>query len=485
MKKLILICLLAVAGQCVLSQQVVSFRPVNLNQDGSDFGFLGITQDQMGYIWFTTSNQGVFRYDGSSFVNFHHIDTNNNSLSGDRAECIYTDSSGIIWIGFFGTGLDRYNPISNEFIHFRHNARIGTSLANDSVTAILEDRNGNLWIGNYGGLDLLDRKTGNFKHYSHDANNKSSLSSNHVRSIYQDRRGTIWIGCGVPFRDQNERPEEGGLNRFNKKEDNFTVYKHDPNNPNSLETNKVKALFEDSKGNFWVGSSGNGLHIMDREKGTFTHYYYDSLHPENLSRPPVSKLVPADHITFINEDSLGGIWIGSFRSGINRYDMSSKKITHYGRLSQGVPPLATLATDTSFGYGGSSSWQALFSADGQIWFTGFRFFTNTLLYHVSLGQKGIPFFPTGKLGGANTFYDDADSLLWIGTDSGLLKKNTVLQTEFVYRHDPKNPYSLGNNAINVMRVDKEKNIWLGTYGGGLDKYDPGTGRFTHFGDDAK
>ena len=152
---------------------------------------------------------------------------------------------------------------------------------------MLEDREGNLWVGTNGGLDLLDPKSGIFKHYSHKANDKFSLSSNYVRSIYQDHHGTVWIGCGENFDNDRERSEDGGLNRFNKKEENFTFYKHDPHNPNSLETNKVKALFEDSRGNFWVGSSGDGLHIMDREKGTFTHFYYDSLHPEKLSRPPV------------------------------------------------------------------------------------------------------------------------------------------------------------------------------------------------------
>ena len=151
--------------------------------------------------------------------------------------------------------------------------------------SILEDHLGNIWIGTLGGgLDLLDRKSGRFEHYFHQENNSSSLSNNKVFTIYEDRQGTLWVGCG----SMSDAKEDGGLNRFDRATGGFTRFLHDPADPNSIATNKVKTLFEDSKGNFWVGTSGDGLHIMDRQKGTFRHFYYDALHPEKLSRPPIS-----------------------------------------------------------------------------------------------------------------------------------------------------------------------------------------------------
>ena len=461
-----------------LFAQQVSFTPVIYKPGKDNFGFLDITQDRLGNIWLTSYDAGIFRYDGSGFVNFQNNDTNSNSIASDHTECILADSSDIIWVGTFGAGLDRYDPLTNQFTHFRHNPREVSSLANDTVTAILKDREGNFWIGTYGGLDLFDPKTGIFKHYPHNPDNKSGLSSNRVRSIYEDHQGTLWIGCGENFANNGARPEEGGLNRFNRNDGSFTWYRHEPGNPNSLETNKVKALFEDSKGNFWVGTSGNGLHIMDRTKGTFTHYYYDSTHPEKLARPPVGQ-VRADHITFINEDKMGGIWIGSYSGGINRYDPASKKISHFGRGAKGLNSMLALGVDTSSGYSDYSSWQALFSKDGQIWFTILRPMAGFLFYHATIIRKGIPFYPTGKLGGANTFYDDSDSLLWVGTDSGLIKKNQVLQTEKVYIHEPGNSNSLSNKSIYILRVDKEKNLWIGT-NGGLNRYDPVSNHFTCF-----
>src|SRR4030095_2685593 len=187
------------------------------------------------------------------------------------------------------SGLDRLDQSTNTFTNFRHIPNDGSSLSNDTVTAILEDRSGNLWIGTYGGLDLLNKETGKFTHYSNIPNDPSSLSHDHIRVIYEDRQGVLWIGCGSPFLDGNEKWEDGGLNRFNISSGNFIRYKHDPSNPASIANNKVRAIFEDNKGNFWVGTAGDGLQTMDRNNGLVTHYYYDPKHPEKLSRPPLNK----------------------------------------------------------------------------------------------------------------------------------------------------------------------------------------------------
>src|SRR5215469_12179706 len=125
-------------------------------------GITSIAQDRRGYIWFSVGTAGggpggVYRYDGSNVVSFlHDPDPKNpNSLASNYAECVIVDSSGIVWIGTFGSGLDRYDPSRNTFTLFKHDAKKNSSLANDSVTALLEDHKGNLWIGTYGGLARL------------------------------------------------------------------------------------------------------------------------------------------------------------------------------------------------------------------------------------------------------------------------------------------------------------------------------------------
>lgn len=80
------------------------------------------------------------------------------------------------------------------------------------------------------------------------------LSSSLINKVYQDRNGIIWIAT------------EDGLNRYDGAK--FITYKHNKNDPNSLLSNYVRTLFEDSKGHFFVGSL-NGLQIYNYAKNTF------------------------------------------------------------------------------------------------------------------------------------------------------------------------------------------------------------------------
>jgi ligand-binding sensor domain-containing protein len=131
---------------------------------------------------------------------------------------------------------------------------------------VFADSKGDLWVGTSAGLDRFDATKGTFTHYRHQPDDPYSISSNSVVAIYEDRQGTLWVGTGSVYGGDSK---DGGLNRMDKKTGRFTRYLHDPKDPNSLVDNKVKALFEDSKGNLWVGTSGDGLHTMDRDSGHF------------------------------------------------------------------------------------------------------------------------------------------------------------------------------------------------------------------------
>ena len=113
-------------------------------------------------------------------------------------------------------------------------------------SAILMDHLGNLWVGTDGGLDLLNQKTGKFKHYRNHPTDSTSLSYNEVRAIYEDREGRLWVGTANQWINNNK----GGLNLFHPETNRFTTYLNDPKNPHSLINNKVRSIFEDSRGNF-------------------------------------------------------------------------------------------------------------------------------------------------------------------------------------------------------------------------------------------
>ena len=458
----IVVFLLIISKEGRAQTQEVKFNLV-AGTNGISLGKInGITRDKNGVMWFTDqTNRCITRYDGNHLTRYQNDPKNTNSPGGTYPECILTDSNGIIWIGFYGMGVDKFDPETNIFTHYRHQQNDPGSLGHDTVSAILIDHLGNLWVGNNGGLDLLDQKTGKFKHYSHNVHDSTSLSYNVVRAIYEDHEGTIWVGTGFVWDNNNE----GGLNRFNRENGTFTRYLHDPKNPHSLIDNTVRAIFEDSRGTFWVGTLGDGLHTMDRKTGLFERHTYNPSKPDQLSRPPFK--THDDHITFITEDAAGNIWIGTFSNGLVRYDPKTKKTDHFG-----------INADKSSGFKDNSAWWAYNSPDGLLWVCT----QENNLYTIDIYTSNIPHYKIDSVG-VNAFYEESPFVLWYGTDNGLVRKDSKNGTIRRYRNEPSNPNSLSNNIVGTIVKDNEGYLWLATQGG-LNRFNPKTDIFTRFLHDA-
>lgn len=420
----------------------------------------GIVQDKQGYMWFASKN-GLFRYDGYTMKQYHNDPLNQNSLTNDALECICIDRNGIIWIGTFSAGLERFDPEKETFTHFKHDPADPSSISNDSVSVVFSDRNGVLWVGS-NCLDRLNMQTGKFTHYRHEASDKNSISSDHVRAIYEDKKGELWIGTGTVYGMSGGDPLDGGLNKMDRANGTFTRYMHDPDDPHSLASNKVRAIFEDSKGNFWVGTSDDGLHTMNRSTGTFERYPYDARHPEKLSRPALKQGPYYDHITFITEDANGAIWIGTAESGLNYYDPVQKRVRHFEKQNDSA------GTFTDY-----SAWWAYTSREGVLWISSMQ----GTLYRINPRQGSIPFYPIESKGTTDLFTDRYNDL-WIGTDtSGIIVKDPSGKIIKAYKHNTANRTSLTSNDINCITGDQQGTIWAGTYGSGLNRLSKEKGDF--------
>ena len=245
-------------------------------------------------------------------------------MSGDWVECLAADKQGHIWVRYYHntSGLDRLDPVTGIWNHFHHKENDIYSIASDSVLAIIQDHEGIIWIGTTKGLDRFDSRTNRFYHYQHSEKNPASLSSNQVRAIYEDKEGVIWVGTGTPWISVNKK-KEGGLNKLDKKTGNFIRYLHNENDANSLSDNRIRAMFEDSQGNFWVGSAGDGLHRMDRKNGSFERLLSDPAHPDGLSRPPRwGSLLTAQMITLHLSRKITGVACGLERSMVESMCMT-------------------------------------------------------------------------------------------------------------------------------------------------------------------
>ncbi|HSI74889.1 MAG TPA: two-component regulator propeller domain-containing protein [Lunatimonas sp.] len=468
-------------------------------------GIYGITQDHSGFVWLATS-AGLFRYDGYRFVSYFHDPENQNSLAFNRTESLCVSKDGKVWVGTLSKGLDRFDPVTNTFTHFTHNPGDAGSINDNFISFIMEDREGMVWIGTNKGLSRLNPDTGTFTQYSHNPRDSSSLSHNNVTSIYEDSKGTLWVGTGSYW---DLDPTSGGLNRFNPENETFTRYLHDPHDPNSLLENKVRAIYEDSRGTFWVGTLGDGLHIMDSEKGTFTRLQFDPKHPDKLSRAPLNGR-KNDGITFIHEDVTGAIWIGTLGSGLSRYDPKNGKVSHLiitetnntgtmpdndvffaYNLNDGMLLIGTLKGNLyiinpireKFFYQptGSAVHGILQNADGKIWVC-----TENGLKIYDQSEAGIPEveikmplpnnLTSDKL---STIRKDRKGVIWIGGEKGLWRWDQIGNTTTLYAHDAMVPISISEGRVHALHEDQDGILWVGTEKG-LNCLDPRTGIFTRF-----
>jgi len=228
-------------------------------------------------------------------------------------------------------------------------------------------------------------------------------------SITQDTLGYMWFASGRV------------LYRYNGYE--FTIYKNNPSNPNSLAGESLISVFADKSGFIWVGGFRQGLNKLDPQTGIFTHYPHSNNDASSIS---------SDTIYTITEDHEGYLWIGTSR-GLNLLDKKTGKFIRYKHDPD--DPASLSEDDVRIVYEDRS---------GIIWVgTGGVFHADN---------------PSGKQGGLNR-----------------LDRKTG---KFVrYLNEPNNPHSLIDNRVTAICEDRSGIFWVGTAGDGLHTMDRATGKF--------
>jgi len=319
-------------------------------------------------------------------------------------------------------------------------------LSQNSVLAILQDRLGFMWFGTEGGLNKYDGYQ--FTVYKHDPDNPSTLSDDFVSAIHEDRSGSLWVGT------------RNGLNRFDRASGTFTRYQHDPSDPHSLGGTWAVAVYEDSEGTLWVGTEDGGLDRMDRGAGTFTHHRHDLDNPKTLSD---------DYVREIYEDSNGELWVGT-NSGLDRFDRATQTFIRY-QNTPGDPQSL-----------GGSEVSAIFEDhQGMLWIGtedgGLSQFDRSL--QTFTRYQHDPDDPHSlSHNRVRAVFEDSTGRLWVGTQNGLDLYDRERNQFVHYRHNASDLYSLGSNAVWSIYEDRTGVLWFGTYGGGLSKYNRMTDQFT-------
>jgi signal transduction histidine kinase/ligand-binding sensor domain-containing protein len=421
----------------------IRFRHISIEHGLSQLSVYCIHQDRHGFMWFGTE-YGLNRYDGYDFKIYRYESNKLASISDSYVRCIYEDNEGFLWIGTRNGGLNRFNPKTEIFIRYINNEKNPDSLSYNDVRSICEDNFGSLWIGTAsGGVNRFDRKTEKFGKYQP---NTSGLSHDDVRVIYKDHSGVLWIGIFG-----------GGLIRFDPKTNKFIRYKSEPNNPYSLSNDRIMAICEDKNHVLWIGTYGGGLNKYEPTTGKFTQ-------DKRLSK--------VEQVWSIKEDSSGVLWIGTKSEGLYRLDQKTGDASNYKH--NGANPYS-LSNDFILSIHEDRA--------GMLWYGTYggglnTFDPNNSNYTIYQNEA----CNLNSLSGNEVLqvYDDNKGYLWIGTAKNGLNKYDQKNKKFeCYKNIKSDPNSLSNNRVVAIYEDDSGNLWIGTTDG-LNEFDRKTEKFSKY-----
>jgi len=428
-----------------------------------------ITQDQKGNLWMGTAG-GVSKYNdkktnpcskakckhnlekkddlkkhkmkiSSSFTNF----TTQQGLANNTVRSIIQDQSGNIWLGTAG-GVSKYNEQKTIFCregnchhnltvkediekHKKNISQIFTNyttdqgLANNYISSIIQGKNGNLWMGTYDGVSKFDGES--FTNYTTD----QGLINNTVRSITQDQNGNFWMGT------------YGGVSKYEG--ENFTSYTTDQ----GLANNYIFSILQGQSGNLWIGTDGGGISKYDGE--SFTTY-------------TTQQGLANNYVLSMTQDQKGNLWMGTNGGGVSKYNGEITNSCREGDCNHNLRDKEDFEKH-------KKNISLTFTT-----YTTDQGLTNNYVFTITQDQSGNIWMGTN--GGGVSKYNgetsnscregDCNHNLGIKEDVKKHKKNTS-QNFTTYTTEQ----GLANNTVLSITQDQSGNLWMGTNGGGVSKYD--------------
>lgn len=406
-----------------------------------------IKEDCDGNLWVGTMGGGLFRYDRQhdTFRNFD--EHNKRVLCNGYVACLYCDRQGLLWVGTM-EGLDQIDTKTLQLRHVTTGTNRPGSINCSNITYICNDRQDRLWIATFGGLYRSDASHTNFVAYRHEANNATTIPSDSVSALAIDKNGQLWVGT------------LNGLARLLPGDQKFVNYRYDHNNNNSLCGNLINNIAADANA-VWVATQA-GLNIIDIKTGKITRYQHDPRNPYSLNSNPTQS---------VYVDPRGIYWVGTYEGGINKYD---KNLT-----------LFNIARNSEFDPHGLS-WPVVSSfaekKDGDIYVGCDGGGLN--LFHTQTGLfSHIPIRSSKQFNSADLpilcMEMDRAQNLWIGTfQHGLFCLNTQsgAYKQFVVNGRARD---VNENNIFCVKQDTKGQIWIGTNGAGVNIMNPKSGEITN------
>lgn len=408
-------------GAAIYTPQTGAVQRVSLDAYGTNS--LGdnvvdiITQISPNEVWLSRYGFGIYvvdAQDGRVHSHIHNDPAVSGSLAFDQIGALLLDRSGILWLGSWGDGLQKYSANQEAIRMLRHSPNNPHSLSRANVRSLLETRDGKIYVGTDGnGIDIIDRKRGLIGGYRSDANRPETTVATAILALAETADDTLWAGT-----------RQSGLQALKKGQSNWKTY----SSKHGLPSNQIRSMYASKRGDLWVGTT-LGMALWNKKEKSPDKQF--SAFSSDLGVPMNS------YVTAFAEQGDGVLWIGS-ESGLWVYQPNSgslRQIQHdnedHGSLSSNevngllIDHAGNLWIDTARGLDRLISW------DGE----------RARFKHISeqLGRPGLYFGANlleDKLGRIWTqwfLYDPATERLsdlakGVGIDIGTAWVNSSLKT---------------------------------------------------------
>ena len=297
------------------------------------------------------------------------------------------------------------------------------------VTDIEQDKQGFLWIATAAGIVRYDGYR--YKLFAHNAYDDTSIGGNFVRSINVFDDGTVWLST-----------EPGGVSIYNPESESFTRFFSEQFLLENPDLSSVAQILRDQQDQIWLATN-TGLFLMTLQGELLAHY-------------TVEHGIPHNGIRALLRDKDGEIWVGT-RAGLARY---SREKDVFERVTARNADVKNLYVRT------------LFEDDtGQIWIGSnasglWRFDPESGLLLKALADQPEEYQKS-------TIYDifqKDDKEIWAARFGGI-DRISIEDGRWLSRsiHDPSDSFSLANNDIRTMLKDRSGLVWIGGYGGGVQR----------------
>lgn len=347
-------------------------------------------------------------------------------LSQSTVTCILYDSKGFLWIGT-RVGLNRYDTYKlKNYINTPEN----NVLPSNNIIRLAEDKDGKIWIVTDKGVSIFDHQNNTFKALLHNDQNLN------VKSLIHTSEGILLGSTGslleYSYKDRNIKPIK------------FTGTERIKEN--------IRGIYQWINGQYLLLTRWNGLWVY---------------HPQDNTINPLS-FCQSKHILSAYVDSNSKLWVAPYDKGVQCYTPSGEQILDLSvtntNLSNDVV-LDIVEKDNNMWFATDGGGITIYNIDTN---------SSTTLQYI----PGNTFsFPSNSI---YCMYVDRMNNLWAGTiRAGLVNiKEVEMRT---YKDSPEqSEYGLSEKTILNLTEDENGYVWIGTDGGGVNRFDPQNNTFKHF-----